>query len=317
MLREFIEHLESQVGKAVYVWGGQGQVATEELIRRKEDSESNIERVLKMLATVIESGIKAPRMFDCSGLGMYFLQNKKGIYGDMTANSMMHECKSIAKSEVKKGDWVFKTDSKGYAYHIGYVVDELLNVIEAQGRDYGVVKRPFAAGNWTRFGRPEVFRDEIEADLKLSGIIRRDDEGDMVKLLQEMLIAKGYGLPKYGADGEFGSETEAAVRKFQKDNGLIADGIVGEKTIAALNAKKSKWSCSRNLKLTSPYMKGNDVKAVQKALDALDYAVGQIDGVYGKRTKGAVMAFQEDKNLTVDGIAGKKTITALGGIWED
>ena len=67
---------------------------------------------------------------------------------------------------------------------------------------------------------------------------RRDlgkgDEGDDVKQLQENLIKLGYSLPKYGADGDFGAETDDAVRLFQSKNWLRVDGIVGEKTHAAI-----------------------------------------------------------------------------------
>ena len=44
----------------------------------------------------------------------------------------------------------------------------------------------------------------------------------------------GIYLPKYGADGEFGAETEAAVRVFQADEGLEVDGKYGEKSHAVL-----------------------------------------------------------------------------------
>lgn len=59
-------------------------------------------------------------------------------------------------------------------------------------------------------------------------------EGNDVKQLQEHLLKLGYSLPKYGADGDFGSETEAAVRTFQKAEGLEVDGKYGEKSHAAL-----------------------------------------------------------------------------------
>ena len=47
---------------------------------------------------------------------------------------------------------------------------------------------------------------------------------------------KGYALPKYGADGSFGAETQTAVKNFQKDHGLMEDGIVGQKTWEALES---------------------------------------------------------------------------------
>lgn len=59
-------------------------------------------------------------------------------------------------------------------------------------------------------------------------------EGDYVKHWQELLIAKGYSCGAAGADGDFGSGTLAAVKKFQTDNGLTADGVIGDDTIKAL-----------------------------------------------------------------------------------
>lgn len=64
--------------------------------------------------------------------------------------------------------------------------------------------------------------------------LRKGSKGAYVTALQTALIQKGYSLPKYGADGSFGNETLAAVKAFQKDAGLKADGIVGAATWAAL-----------------------------------------------------------------------------------
>lgn len=67
-------------------------------------------------------------------------------------------------------------------------------------------------------------------------IIKKGDKGSIVKEYQERLIAHGYTLPKYGADGHFGDEMLAAVMKFQSDNGLAVDGLIGENTAKALKA---------------------------------------------------------------------------------
>lgn len=59
-------------------------------------------------------------------------------------------------------------------------------------------------------------------------------EGEDVRAVQKRLLALGYSLGSYGADGDFGNATKSAVRAFQSDNGLDADGIVGKQTWEAL-----------------------------------------------------------------------------------
>lgn len=64
--------------------------------------------------------------------------------------------------------------------------------------------------------------------------LSKGDTGGYVVKAQKALIAKGCSLPAWGADGDFGSETESAVKKFQQDHGLEVDGVVGVNTWAAL-----------------------------------------------------------------------------------
>lgn len=66
----------------------------------------------------------------------------------------------------------------------------------------------------------------------------------------------------------------------------------------------------RVLKLTRPMMRGSDVRALQKALKAKKVAV-KIDGIFGSDTERAVVQFQVEARLTVDGIAGPATWGAL------
>ena len=57
---------------------------------------------------------------------------------------------------------------------------------------------------------------------------------------------------------------------------------------------------------------GSEVRKIQEVLKAKGYYTGSIDGIFGTRTKNAVMNFQRDNGLQVDGIAGTKTLKALG-----
>jgi len=64
--------------------------------------------------------------------------------------------------------------------------------------------------------------------------LKKGSTGAAVQRMQKLLIGKGQKLPRYGPDGDFGAETDAAVRAFQKAQGLTVDGIVGAKTWATL-----------------------------------------------------------------------------------
>ena len=69
-------------------------------------------------------------------------------------------CAKIERNRLRVGDFVFKLDKTGKATHIGYVVDTDLNVIEARGRDAGVVKLPLTGNTWNAYGRPPFWTEE-------------------------------------------------------------------------------------------------------------------------------------------------------------
>lgn len=64
--------------------------------------------------------------------------------------------------------------------------------------------------------------------------LRMGSTGEYVTLLQTKLIQRGYSLEPYGADGKYGNKTVEAVKAFQRDNGLTADGICGKNTWNAI-----------------------------------------------------------------------------------
>jgi peptidoglycan hydrolase-like protein with peptidoglycan-binding domain len=84
----------------------------------------------------------------------------------------------------------------------------------------------------TRFSRNAVLEAVFDNERELDN----GDSGTAVRLIQESLLAQGYALPSFGADGDFGDETETAVRQFQIDAGAVKlDGIVGPETMGLLD----------------------------------------------------------------------------------
>jgi peptidoglycan hydrolase-like protein with peptidoglycan-binding domain len=110
------------------------------------------------------------------------------------------------------------------------------------------------------------------------------------------------GLP---VDGVFGSQLETVVKQFQAGSGLVADGIVGPLTWAALPDGGP-----------MPLLQEGSTGAVVSSLQTLltNGAVGAwnvtpqgIDGVFGPHTKASVEAFQAWGGVAVDGIVGDQT----------
>lgn len=65
-------------------------------------------------------------------------------------------------------------------------------------------------------------------------MLRKGDSGESVKALQNLLLANGIKLPEYGADGDFGDETEKGVMEYQHKVGLEEDGVAGPDTMGSL-----------------------------------------------------------------------------------
>ena len=57
--------------------------------------------------------------------------------------------------------------------------------------------------------------------------------------------------------------------------------------------------------------RGAEVKEIQRRLKKWDYYKGSVDGIYGTKTKQAVIKFQKRNGLTADGVAGKRTLEKM------
>ena len=128
----------------------------------------------------------------------------------------------------------------------------------------------------------------IPAPVADAASLKQGSSGTQVKQLQRNLAGLGYLTD--AADGKFGAKTSAAVKEFQADFGLTADGIAADPTLSALR---------------------NAVIRLQVELKAAGYAPGSADGQFGTKTKNALQEYQKDHDLKKTGVADAATWASI------
>ena len=191
---------------------------------------------------------KRTRCSDCRGFQDWlFKMYGFDLYGDTVATQWNHKdnwCKkgTIGVDAIPQNVYVslfIKKDGKWThtgGYYNGSTI-ECSNCVQYY--------KTMAKNRWTHWAIAKCFASSYEEPPKEQEkpmtnnnnlpTLRKGSKGEYVTLLQTKLANLGYNLGKSGVDGDFGSATLAAVKQFQKDRGLKADGVVGEKTWQALN----------------------------------------------------------------------------------
>lgn len=151
------------------------------------------------------------------------------------------------------------------------------------------------------------------------GSLKLGASGDDVREVQRRL--KSLGFYNGSVDGDYGEGTEAAVKAFQKQYGLTADGKAGAQTLEKLrNARATAKPVNKpgtpvpSFNENTYLRKGNsssDVRKMQERLIDLGYLSGKATGTFDSATEAAVTAFQKRNCSYSDGVAGPLTLKAL------
>lgn len=241
-----------------YWYGTCGYEATQSLYERKRKQYPK--HYTDSRAATYKKHIAEGRMVaDCVGLIKAFFWTSNGTAEnkyqanncpDRSANGMFSLCEQTGKIASLPNTPGLVVWNDG---HIGVSLDGVY-AIEARGFNYGVVRTKIADRSWTHWGKlPASMLDYGSGDVIQETVdeaecpyaeptknLKKGSKGEGVKWVQCMLEGCGYSVGGYGIDGDFGSATHAAVKKFQTDQKLEADGIVGKLTRAALKAVQQK-----------------------------------------------------------------------------
>lgn len=144
--------------------------------------------------------------------------------------------------------------------------------------------------------------------------LQRGDNNSQVKTVQSCLKKLGYFNGP--VNGNFGSITESAVRRFQQAHRISAIGKVGPRTQAALQRKCSvrrgpsisASTCQRGLRNGCD---GAAVRQLQQNLKKLGFYNGPVTGRFRTLTNNAVISFQRQKGINPIGIVGPRTKEAI------
>lgn len=134
------------------------------------------------------------------------------------------------------------------------------------------------------------------------GYLEKGDSGSAVKTMQTMLIKLGYSCGSAGADGDFGSGTEAALRKFQSANGLAVDGQYGQ---------KSKTKLEELYKKATGASTGKTVDELAKEVIANKWGTGDARKTALQKAGYDYSAVQKRVNEILSGASGKKSVMEI------
>ncbi|HET6563068.1 MAG TPA: N-acetylmuramoyl-L-alanine amidase [Marmoricola sp.] len=143
--------------------------------------------------------------------------------------------------------------------------------------------------------------------------LRTGDRGPGVAEVRDRLARVGLlPEPQVGdASDLYDADVERAVRAFQQQRGLTADGLVGPATYRTLD--EATWTLGDRVLVHLPgsLQSGDDVIALQRRLLDLGFKVGRVDGLFGSATEAAVKEFQRNVGIPPDGTCGPATLKAL------
>lgn len=294
------------------------------LIKELTESYPSVLNTLKTATSVLEASNAVLLKFECPADQSVSMQNKRASYGQSYYNKYAKKGSNetmAVKTYQENSRVQLSKNFNSYEFRCGLgspcscstilIDDKLVEYLQKIRDHFGksiTITSAYRCQSYNKSigsGVGSYHTRGMACDFVVSGVAPRE-----VAKYAESIGIKGIGLYETKDDGNFVHIDTRTAKAFWYGQAQAPRSTFGG-TSNITNNNSSAVSTSSNYIVLSCGSYGSEVKKLQENLNTLGYSCGIADGDYGEKTADAVRKFQKKNGLTVDGIAGSKTLAAI------
>ncbi len=240
------------------------------------------------------------------------LPGSEDKYSDIGASKWASNIKTLAANDIipkcSSLDDKFCPTRRISVGEVSYMINQLVDKSLVSTDVFN--KTPFQNG-WTAYGGEVADAGSTAVSNPNAGndaCVPRDNSNvSLNSILEIQQFLSNNGFNPGPIDGQSGPKTKNAIALFQTENGLLADGIVGNRTKSKMRSYSGCISTNTCIARNNTSAKLDSVSDIQAYLANNGFNPGIIDGKIGSYTKEAIKSFQRKVGLIPDGVAGNRT----------
>jgi len=240
------------------------------------------------------------------------LPGSEDKYSDIGASKWASNIKTLAANDIipkcSSLDDKFCPTRRISVGEVSYMINQLVDKSLVSTDVFN--KTPFQNG-WTAYGGEVADAGSTAVSNPNAGndaCVPRDNSNvSLNSILEIQQFLSNNGFNPGPIDGQSGPKTKNAIALFQTENGLLADGIVGNRTKSKMRSYSGCISTNTCIARNNTSAKLDSVSDIQAYLANNGFNPGIIDGKMGSYTKEAIKSFQRKVGLIPDGVAGNRT----------
>lgn len=305
---------------------GDLETQLEFLVKELTESYPSVLNTLKTATSVLEASNAVLLKFECPADQSVSMQNKRASYGQSYYNKYAKKGSNATmavKTYQENSKVQLSKNFNSYEFRCGLgrpcscstilIDDKLVEYLQKIRDHFGksiTITSGYRCPSYNKSigsGTGSYHSKGRACDIVVDGVAPRE-----VAKYAESIGILGIGLYETNADGHFVHIDTRTTKAFWYGQAQAYRSTFGGSSSANNNSYTSSTSSASSSYTTlSSGSRGSAVKELQEKLNSLGYSCGTADGDYGAKTANAVRDFQRKNGLTIDGIAGSKTLAAI------